>query len=107
MADNNNLNEEQEMFVTLSLDDGSEIECMVVTIFEANNQDYIALLPTAGEANDEGEVYLYRFSEDEDGNPDLTNIESDEEYEIVADAFDEWLDAQEYDEIVSGEEEDV
>ena len=32
------------------------------------------------------------------------NIESDEEYEIVADAFDELLDTEEYDEIVGEDE---
>ena len=49
--------------------------------------------------------FLYRYEEDADGNPNLTNIESDEEYEIVADRFDEWLDSQEYDEIVGDDAE--
>ena len=39
--------------------------------------------------------------EDADGNPSLDNIEDDDEYEIVADAFDELLDSMEYDELVS------
>lgn len=100
MADNVNTNEQDdEMYVTLTLDDDTEVECVVVTIFEAGGRDYIALLPTEGDEADEGEVYLYRYAEDGDGNPELTNVESDEEYEIVADAFDEWLDSQEYDEI--------
>ena len=30
--------------VTLDLDDGS-VECRILTIFEADNQDYIALIP--------------------------------------------------------------
>ena len=34
----------------------------------------------------------------------LENIEDDEEYEAVADAFDEMLDAAEYDELVGEEE---
>lgn len=106
MTDNKDLNnEEDEMFVTLTLDDDSEVECIVVTVFEADEKDYIALLPTEGEEAEEGEVYLYRYSEDKEGNPELNNIESDDEYEIVAEAFDEWLDSQEYDEIVSDEEE--
>lgn len=40
--------EQEEMTVTLTLDDGSEVECVVLTIFEAGNRDYIALLPTEG-----------------------------------------------------------
>ena len=35
MADEKNLNEEEEMTVTLTLDDDSEIECVVLNIFSA------------------------------------------------------------------------
>ncbi|PNV63337.1 hypothetical protein C0033_04465 [Clostridium sp. chh4-2] len=98
---------QEEMTVTLTLDDGTEVECIVLTIFEAGNRDYIALLPTEGAESEEGEVYLYRYTESEDGDPTLENIEDDDEYEIVADAFDELLDEQEYDELVEdGEEEE-
>ena len=72
--------------------------------FTAGERDYIALLPMEGEDSEEGEVYLYRYSETEDGTPVLDNIEDDDEYEIVADAFDEMLDDQEYDELVGEDE---
>ncbi len=104
---NNEFNKEDmddEMYVTLELDDDREIECIVVTIFEADGKEYIALLPTEGIESEEGEVFLYRYSEDKDGNPSLDSIESDEEYEVAADAFDEWLDTQEYDEMVGEDE---
>ena len=64
--------------VTLTLDDDSELECIVLNIFKGGDS--------------------------EQGNPNLTNIESDEEYEIASDAFDEMLDDEEYDELVSEEE---
>ena len=79
--------EQEEMTVTLTLDDGSEVECVVLTIFEAGDRDYIALLPTEGAEAEEGD-----------------NIEDDDEYEVVADAFDELLDDQEFDEIVGEDE---
>ena len=105
MADEKNLNEEeQEMTVTLTLDDDTEVECVVLTIFNAGEREYIALLPVEGADSEEGEVYLYRYSETEDGEPALDNIEDDDEYEVVADAFDELLDAQEYDELVGEDE---
>ena len=44
------------------------------------------------------------IAEDENGQPNLENIEDDDEYEIVADAFDELLDEQEYDELVGEDE---
>lgn len=103
--DVNELNEQEEMTVTLSLDDGSQLECVVLTIFIAGERDYIALLPMEGPEAEEGEVYLYRYSESEDGEPDLANIEDDDEYEIVAEAFDQLLDDAEYDELVGEDEE--
>ena len=107
MADEKDLNEEaQEMTVTLTLDDDTEVECVVLTIFNAGEHEYIALLPMEGADSEEGEVYLYRYSETEDGTPNLDNIEDDDEYEIVAEAFDELLDAQEYDELVGEDEEE-
>ena len=102
MADEKNLNEEEEMTVTLTLDD--EIEGVGLHIFSAGDREYIALLPMEGAESEEGEVYLYRYSETEDGTPVLDNIVDDDEYEIVADAFDEMLDDQEYDELVSEED---
>ena len=39
----------------------------------------------------DSDVYLYRY-EEKNGEPALDNIDDDEEYEIVADAFDEFLD---------------
>ena len=96
--------EQEEVTVTLTLDDGSQLECVVLTIFDAGEREYIALLPMDSEETDEGEVYLYRYTEDADGNPNLENIESDEEYDIVAEAFDELLDEQEYDELVGEDE---
>lgn len=91
---------EEQTTVTLTLDDGSELECIVITIFPAGDNEYIALLPIDGSEEEEGEVYLYRYEEDEDGNPNLSNIEDDDEYDLVADAFDELLDSEEYDELV-------
>ena len=74
--------------VTLTLDDGTVQECVILTIFQAGDKNYIALLPLDenGE-NEDGEVYLYRF-EEVDGQPSLSNIESDEEYAKAAVAFD-------------------
>ena len=95
--ENNNI--EEVMTVTLTLDDDSVVECEVITIYEANGKDYIALLPLDENGESEsGDVYLYRYAE-VDGEPTLENIEDDDEYEIAADAFDEWMDEQEFEEL--------
>lgn len=91
--------------VTLTLDDDSTIECAVLTTYKVEDKEYIALLPLDENGqNTDGEVFLYRFTEDENGQPMLDNILDDDEYEAAADAFDELLDKAEYDEIVDGEE---
>lgn len=97
----------EEMTVTLDLTDGTSVTCAIVTILAVKEQDYIVLLPLdENGGNDDGEVWFYRYRENEaDPNeePELEYIDDDEEYEIVADAFDEYLDSVEFDEVM-GEE---
>ena len=103
MAEKNQINnlEDDDMFVTLDLDDGSSVECQILTIFEADGRDYIALLPLDenGDDNEDGEVFIYRYSEDAEGNPSLENIEDEDEYEVVSDRFDELLDEAEFEDL--------
>ena len=59
--------------VTLTLDNDEELECDIITFFTAEHDD--------------------------DEDPELITIESDEEYEIASDGFDEWLDNLEFEEL--------
>lgn len=98
---------DEEMTVELELDDGTLVSCAIVTIMTVQKKDYIVLLPLDenGE-NADGEVWFYRYFEDEnnaDAEPELEYIDNDEEYEMVADAFDEFLDNAEFDELVGPE----
>ena len=91
---------EENLTVTLTLDNDEVLECAVLTIFSAGDRQYIALLPLEdAEDTEEGDVFIYRFEEDENGEPTLDNIEDDDEYELAADAFDEWLDKQDFEEL--------
>ena len=101
MADKHTTNDDTDILVTSDLDDGSQVECEILTIFTVGEQDYIALLPLdeSGEANEEGEVFIYRYFEDEEGNPTLENIQDDDEYEAVSDRFDELLDEAEFEDM--------
>lgn len=105
MSDNNDCgcgcgcgNEYEHDSITLSLDDGTELNCIVLDIFSVDEKDYIALQPEDAE-EEEDNVFLYRYIEEENGEPQLLNIEDDDEFEAVADAFEELLDSQEYDEM--------
>lgn len=103
----NTENLDEEMTVELELDDGTNVICSIITILEVKNQEYIVLLPLDEDGNNEdGEVWFYRYSENPDDpneEPELGFIENDEEYEAVADAFDEYLDQCEFDEIIDEE----
>ena len=82
-----------EMYLTVELDEGGEETFQILKIFEVSSQDYIAVCPTDGSED----VYFYRHFEDAEGNPSIGNIESDEEFEAVTDAFDQILDEEEFD----------
>lgn len=104
---NTNGYDDEEMTVELELDDGQKVTCAIITILTVDQKDYIALLPLDEDGNnDDGEVWFYRYSENENDpneEPELGYIDDDEEYENVADAFDEYLDNVEFDEIVDDE----
>lgn len=99
---------DEEMTVELELDDGSVVNCAIITILEVEGQDYIVLMPLDEDGqNDDGEVWFYRYSENPDDpneEPELGFIEDDAEYEKVEEAFDEYLDGCEFDELIDAEE---
>ena len=103
MSKENNYAEE-EMTVEIELESGETVNCAVITILEVEGRDYIVLLPLDENGyNDDGEVWFYRYSENPDDpneEPELEYIDDDDEYETVADAFDEYLDNCEFDELV-------
>lgn len=100
--------EAEEMTVEMSLEDGTVVNCAVIAIFPVDDKDYIALLPLDENGdNEDGEVWIYGYSENPDDpneEPELTYIDDDDEYDRVADAFDEYLDQCEFDEVVNEEE---
>lgn len=100
---------DEEMTVTLDLDDGTSVTCAIVTILTVRDRDYIVLLPLEEDGeNHDGLVWFYRYHENENDpneEPELFYIDNDEEYDMVADAFDEYLDNAEFDELIDMEEE--
>ena len=92
--------DDTDMTVELELDDGRNVTCAIVTILTVNNKDYIVLMPLNKDGQvEDGEVWFYRYFEDEnnpDVEPALEYIDDDDEYEAVADAFDEMLDNEEF-----------
>ena len=92
--------------MTLDLDDGGKLECIVLNVFPVKNRDYIALLPMndEGHVEEDAQIFLYRFEELGDDEVNLETIEDDDEFELVSDYFDEMLDEQEFNELFNGAE---
>lgn len=91
--------------MTLTLEDGTEIECAIIGIFPVEEKEYIALIPVDDIDSEDGEVFLYGVEETEDGELDLLSIESDEEYDQVAKVFDELME-EEYSDDCDDEEDE-
>lgn len=104
MADIEDFDKEldEEMTVSLDLEDGSTVVCAIITILTVDNKDYIALQPLDEEGNPAGEdVWFYGYKEnsnDPNEEPELIYIDDDDELEAVFDRFDEYLDELEFDE---------
>lgn len=103
---NNIMGEEESMTVTLTYDDGTEEECIVMDIFtveELGEQEYIALLsiPEGIEDSEEDEVeadvevMIYRYEELEGDDINLEAIEDENEIAIVQAAFEALLEEAE------------
>lgn len=93
--------ENESLTVTLTLENDEELDCDVIAIFEADSRQYIALLPvTADEDSGDGQIFLYRLIDNgEDEEPGLENIADDDEFERASEAFNDWMDAQDFGDI--------
>ena len=79
----------EDIIVTLPFADGTSVECGVYSYFEVNNKQYFAMLPLKGkkELDFSKNYMLYEVKEDEENNPIVFYIESDEEYAAAAHYF--------------------
>lgn len=103
-GENCNCNEELEHdTVTLTLEDDTEVVCDIIAVFPCGDKEYIALLPQ--DAGEDGEVFLYQFVQTDDEEIELVTIEDDAEFEAVSEAFDEFLDSEEFDEMFGEDDE--
>ena len=85
MTDERNVPEIEEAdFITLEFDDGAEIECEIMGVFDYEGKEYIALIPNDGT----DDVYIYGYKEVGADEFELVDIESDEEFEKVVAEFD-------------------
>ncbi len=93
-----------QISVDLDLDDGRSVTCDTITVLKVDGKNYIALTPR----DNEDEVWFYGLEgdiTDETVEPELIYIDDDEIYEAITDAFDEYLDSLDFDELSDPDEE--
>lgn len=85
-----------EEVIVLTDEEGNEHEFTIVQVIKVDEKDYAILLPLHGEEEAE-EAVILRI-DTEEGEDVLVEIEDEEEFERVAEAWEELLDEEDYDE---------
>ena len=65
---------EEADFITLEFDDGVEVECEIMGVFNFEGKEYIALIPN----DDTDDVYIYGYKEIGEDEFELVDIEEEE-----------------------------
>ena len=81
------LNQMDDIFLTIEEDDGTETECQLICLFEHKDHAYAALTPV-GDVLDE--VYLFAATVEDQGDEfefTIENIEDDELLDELGDVF--------------------
>ena len=83
-------------FYTLTDEDGNEIEFEVIGSAEIYGTEYFAMIPTDSASNDGVVEYIVLKKEkDESGEEMFVTIDDDDEFDTVADYFDDMFDSEE------------
>lgn len=75
--------EDDADILTLEFDDGEEVECEIMGVFDVDGKEYIALIPNDGT----DDVYIYGYKETGDDEFELLDIDDDAEFEKVVKEF--------------------
>lgn len=76
-----NLEEADPIVMTLTLEDGSQMECGVVGVFLEGEKEYIAL------ETREGKIHIMELGREDDDGITLIPVENEEEQEKVIETF--------------------
>ena len=82
-AENKNQVQNEEDIITLEFDDGEDIECEIMGIFDYDGNDYIALIPL----DDSDDVYIYGYREVGEDEFEIVDILDDELFKNVVGEF--------------------
>jgi len=77
---------EEDDCLVLEDEEGQEHEFTLIKKFSWENSEYVILQPA-----NEDEYYIFMLNRDDDGNEFLCEIEDEDEWEQVADAYQEMV----------------
>lgn len=81
---------EEDIVVTIEFEDGEVEDCVLVCVLEYNEKLYAALTPVSGEE----EFYFYNYEDISEEEFQLSDIETEEEFNEVADVFFELMEEE-------------
>lgn len=90
-----NESDDETVIVTIAPETSEEFDVEIIAALEIEELDkeYVAVLPIKPTDDiPEDELILFRYSEDEEGNPEFEGITDDEELQSVASAFEQYFD---------------
>ena len=79
---------EKDNIIELEIEEGVIQHCVVLGFFEIGDIEYVGLMPIETE-----DCYIFRYEEDDEMNPVLGAIETDEEFKEASEVLDELLEA--------------
>ena len=83
--------EDELQTITLTMDDDTELECIVIGIFDFEGKDYIAL-SSVEENEEESDILIYGYNEIGEDEIELEFIEDEDYFNKVADEFEKIFD---------------
>lgn len=100
MNDNKNMepqNAEESNIIPLIDEDGNEINFEIIGDAEIDGVVYYAMTPAGAQENNEGiiEYVLLKLVKDEDGEEVFVTVDDEDEFDKVADFFDDLFDSEE------------
>ena len=102
--DNDNMDiemdEDMGLIYTLTDEDGDESDFELLGRYDMDDQSYVALTPVIPEDEDdeEGSFIVLKVVVDDDGEESFETIEDDDEFDRIADIFEDQLMGGEFDE---------
>ena len=100
MNDNKNMepqNAEESNIIPLIDEDGNEINFEIIGDAEIDGVVYYAMTPAGAQENNEGiiEYVLLKLVKDEEGEEVFVTVDDEDEFDKVADFFDDLFDSEE------------